>query len=339
MNRLSRYILLLGFLIGAPAYLHAQAAGTIARLGFGGRGLAMGNSQLADVSGYASAWYNPALAAFTQRQYASLTMALLNQDRRLEFVRYAMPLRPRAGVTVGVIHRGISGIDGRDASGFHTRFLRTREFAGFLAFGIRVSSRLTGGVALRFYYNSLHPDLSAARTLGLSVGGVYRVSSRFTLGVAIDDLLAKYVWDGLGGGSGQTSDAFPVRVRMGASYVLAGGSGRINAEYELRIRTADVRTYSVYMLGSFPVNAVSISRLRLLTQRIAWGAEYWVGSSFFVRGGIDHIGEQTLEGVVPSLGFGVEKATGDIRLRASASVLRESYGNGWAQILSVSFFL
>ncbi len=339
MIRFPACVLALFLLAGAPEYLHGQAAGTIARLGFGGRGISMGNSQLADISGHASAWYNPALAAFTRRQYAALTMGVLTQDRRMEFVRYAMPLRPRAGVTVGIIRAGTSGIDGRDASGFHTQELSTNEFAGLLAFGIRVNTRLASGVALRFYYSRLHPDLSPARTLGLSLGGIYRLRENLTLGLAVDDLLAKYVWDGLGGGSAQTSDAFPLRIRAGFSYLFADGRGRINAEYESRVRRTEIRTYSVYLLGSFPVNAVEISTIHLLTQRVAVGAEYWVRPSFVVRGGLDHIGEGTVEGMVPSLGFGVEKETGDVRIRVSASVIREPYGNGWRQLLSLVLFL
>ena len=111
----------------------AQSAGAFARMGFGARGLAMGNAVIADVSGYASPYYNPALAPFIISQNLELSAAAMTQDRQMQFVQLSTPLRPRAGLAVGLIHAGVRNIDGRDGSGYHTGTYSTDEYAFVLA--------------------------------------------------------------------------------------------------------------------------------------------------------------------------------------------------------------
>ena len=96
----------------------AQNAGVFSRMGFGARGVAMSNALVADASGDTSPYYNPALAPFISGQNFAASTAFMTLDRTLQFLEFATPLRPRAGVAGGLIHASVSNIDGRDGSGY-----------------------------------------------------------------------------------------------------------------------------------------------------------------------------------------------------------------------------
>src|SRR5690606_10726576 len=139
--------------------------------------------------------------------------------------QFAAPLPPRAGVAGGIVHAGVSEIDGRDASGYHTEDYATDEYLFFVTFGVRLSSRASGGLGLRLYRADLFDGVRPPTSLGLSLGFTARLSERLALGVAADDLLARYEWDTsdvLGAGSGGVTDRFPIRLRAGGAYQVAG---------------------------------------------------------------------------------------------------------------------
>ena len=87
-------------LVAAPA--GAQAPGAFFRLGMGARSVAM-PSQVADRSGYASPYLNPALAPFTPAQGVELTAGRLAYERSWEGVQVAgkEPAVARAGAAHG----------------------------------------------------------------------------------------------------------------------------------------------------------------------------------------------------------------------------------------------
>src|SRR5690606_18269618 len=147
--------------IAVPLDSAAQATGMFSRLGFEARGMAMGNALVADASGHTSPYYNPALAPELTAQHLGFSAALMRLDRQLQFVQLGAPLAPRAGVAVGLIHAGVSKIDGRDNSGFHTQNLSTNEFALFMAFGLRFDERIAGGIALQLFRTDLLAQVDA----------------------------------------------------------------------------------------------------------------------------------------------------------------------------------
>ncbi|HLT47969.1 MAG TPA: hypothetical protein VK002_12120, partial [Rubricoccaceae bacterium] len=107
--------LCLALLVAAPA--SAQYAGAFARYGFGARALSMGSALTADVFGGASPYHNPALAPDVPQQALEASAAYMTFDRQLQHLQFAAPLRPRAGIAGGIVHAGVSEIDGRDGSG------------------------------------------------------------------------------------------------------------------------------------------------------------------------------------------------------------------------------
>ena len=330
-------VLLLGAL--AAGEVQAQAAGAFSRMGFGARGVAMGNALVADGFGDTSPYYNPALAPFTSRQHVEASAAFMSFDRELQFLQFATPLRPRAGIAAGLIHAGVTGIDGRDFSGYHTQDYSTDEFAFFLAFGTRIGERATIGIGLQLFRTDYFEDLSTVNSIGIDLGLTFQVSEALRLGVAADDLLARYSWDtsGLYGDQGKTtSDPFPRRIRVGAAYRLLDGRAVLTGEYESRVSTRELRTRQVVVEDGVPLLDDTVEDLQLHTSQLRLGAEYHLVETFSVRGGVDHIG---VEGLAPSAGFMVQQPIGQLVARAGYTFVLEPYGTGGMHLLTLRVFL
>lgn len=332
-------LLLFGPVAGDAA---GQAAGAFARLGFGARGIGLSNALVADVSGRASPYYNPALAPLVGRQSLEVTAALLSLDRELQFLQFSAPLRPRAGIAAGLIHAGVSGIDGRDASGYHTDSYATDEFAFFLAFGTRISSRLSAGVALKLFRADYFDELRPVNSIGVDVGLSARITEQLHLGLAAGDLLARYSWDtsDLFGSAGRTtSDRFPRRLRVGASYELLDGRARVLAEYESRLHAAEAFGRSVELVGGIPTETTTTEKVRRVDGRLRMGGELRLAEIFSIRGGIDRVGEDGLGGSVPSAGFSIEQPLGGLGLRAEYAFALEPYAVGTMHFVTLQLLL
>lgn len=334
---------LLLLVIAAPHLeARAQAAGSFARMGFGARGVAMSNALVADAFSDGAPYYNPALAPFASGQSLEASAALLSLDRELQFLQFSTPLEPSAGIAGALIHAGVSNIDGRDNSGYHTRDYSTDEFAFLLAFGTHLSSRVTVGVGLQLFRADYLDELEPVNSIGIDLGMMYRATDDLRLGLAVDDLLARYSWDtsDLYGNAGSTtSDRFPVRVRVGAAYRLMGGRAQITAEYESRISSSEHRVRSVELVGDTPSEVVDEERLTMYAARFRAGAEYRPAEAFAIRGGVDRIGADALEGVAPSAGFMVEQPVGPLRMRGEYAFVLEPYSAGGMHLITLRIFL
>jgi hypothetical protein len=288
-----------------------QQAGAFARLGFGSRGMAMGNGLAADISGAATPYYNPALAPYTSSANIRTSYALLSHDRALQYLGFGTPLDERAGLAIGFVHAGVSGIDGRDQSGYHTQTYATNEYALFTAFGIRLSERLSAGLGLRLYRASLISSVEPASGLGLSAGLTARITDRLHLGLVADDVLARYSWDTspLHGAEGrQTTDRFPVRIRLGAAYRPMEETVQLVVEYESRVLYVDRTTRGVEVVGHRPVQTISTDVLRRYWGGLRLGGEWQVVDPFVVRGGVSRVRPWANAGLSPSAGFSIEQA-------------------------------
>jgi hypothetical protein len=326
-----------------PAHLSsAQEAGAFSRLGFGARGIAMGNGLAADVGGDASPYYNPALAPFASGQQVELSAALMRFDRQLQYVQFASPLRPRAGLAAGLIHAGVSNIDGRDNNGFHTEDLSTSEFAFFLSFGLRFGSRVSGGISLQLYRTDLYEGLKPARSVGIDVGLTAAVTEALTVALVLDDALARYDWDTgdlFGDSGGSTRDYFPLRLRLGASYAVENGRGRVVAEYESAVTRREYRTPVVLLAGGVPIESLEVAEKKIQNSRLRLGGEYAIAGPLSVRAGIDNLGTGSISGSRPSAGFMLEAPIGKLRTQAEYAFVLEAHAVGTIHLLSLKFFL
>ncbi len=320
----------------------AQTAGAFARMGFGARGIALSNALAAASFGDTSPYYNPALAPFASGQSLEASAAFMTFDRELQFLQLATPLRPNAGIAAGIVRAAVTGIDGRDGSGFHTENYSTDELAFFLAFGTRIGSRATLGAGVQLfradYFDGLDPVISIGIDLGLTVAA----TDNLRLGLVVDDLLARYSWDtaALFEESGTTtSDNFPLRLRLGAAYALMGGRAHVMAEYESRLSQQELRTRAVALLGDEPGEVTQSKDLTLHDSRFRLGVEYQLAEPFVVRAGVDDVGADAFSGVRPSAGFMVEQPLGSLVARGEYAFVLEPYGLGTMHLITLRVFL
>lgn len=322
--------------------LHAQSAGAFARMGFGARGLAMSNALVADAFADGSPYYNPALAPFATGQSLELSAALMTLDRELQFLQFATELDPGAGLAAGLIHAGVSNIDGRDNSGYHTQDYSTDEFAFFLNFGIHLSSRMTAGIGLQLFHADFLESLEPINSIGIDIGLTYLVTDDLRLGFAVDDLLARYSWDtsDLYGSEGTTtSDRFPVRLRIGGAQRLFSGRAQVTVEYESEISSSEYRIRSVEIVGDRPQEVVTSERSQIHDARLRMGGEYQLNDAFTLRAGVDRIGADALEGLTPTGGFMVRQPVGPLIVRAEYAFMLEPYSVGAMHLLTLRLFL
>ena len=334
-------VLVLGVVLCAPATATGQAVGAFTRIGFGARGIGLGNALVADRSGHTSAFYNPALAPFTHGQHLEVATAFMRFDRQLQHLQFGSPLE-RAGIAAGLIHAGVSSIDGRDSNGFHTTDLSTDEFAFFLGFGLRLTERVSAGINLQLFRSDLFDGLSPATSIGLDLGVTAAVTEELTLGLVFDDLLAKYDWDTsgvVGSGGGSSTDRFPVRIRAGAAYELAGGRARVLAEIESRVSRLDYRVVSVEVIGDVPLASVDERIVDLQTTQLRVGAEYEFHPSLIVRAGLDRVDFGELSEVRPGAGFTLEQDIGSLRAGFEYVFQLEPYAVGTFHMLAIRLFL
>src|SRR3989339_2087490 len=222
--------------------LHAQSQysaissmpGSFSRLGFGARGIGMGNAMSSIKEGSLVSYYNPALAVFQegnsfQTSYTFLSMDrhlnFLNFTKRFEFGKKEMPdgtTKPRsiAGISVGIINAGVTNIDGIDSQGKQTGALSTSENQFFVAVANRFSEKLSIGIAFKFYYYKLYQDVTSSG-LGFDLGALYSLNDEMTLSFMISDINSKYEWDTgkiYGTNGNITKNKFPLLKKIGFSY-------------------------------------------------------------------------------------------------------------------------
>jgi len=346
IRRLSRRIGLVvllggGLLAGGATSVLGQDVGTgaFSRLGFGARGMALGNALVADPSADVSPHYNPALLPATSGQRVSASAALLSFDRELQFLEFAAPLGPTAGIGLSLTHAGVSGIDGRNADGVHTETLSTDEFALSLAFGNRFADWLAVGAALTLYQSDLLPETDPVRGFGVDLGARVQATDRLSLAAAVQDLLAKYEWQSGAIGGRSHTDRFPVRVRVGGSYSLFEERLRLLAEVESRYTARDRRVRQTVVTSGGPRERTRTESFLLHDLRGRVGASYRPLDILRVRAGIDRLGVDGPSGLRPSAGFGVRQSIGDLDLRLSYTATLEPYVRTVMNTGTVELFL
>lgn len=230
---MKKYFLIL-FIISLSSLLSAQPKsskissmpGTFSRMGFGARGIGMGNALTAVIEGNLVSYYNPAVSVFQEGNSFQTAYTFLSLDRSLNFLSFTRRFElsgkknRAAGLSAGIINSGVSRIDGRDNQGLPTGDLSTSENQFFLSFAKRFSDNLSVGIGAKFYYYKLYESVTASG-VGVDLGLLYKINDEFAAAVTIADLNSAYKWDtsNLYGTDGEIStDKFPVLKRLGVSY-------------------------------------------------------------------------------------------------------------------------
>lgn len=269
-------LLLLGAAAATPQT--AGRAGAFARMGFGARGMGMGNALTAVVGGEVASYYNPALPAAASARHAGASFGLLSLGRSLNFLSYTQPIEPTGGISAGLINAGVRDIDGRDSDGEHTGMYSTYENQLYLSFSNRVDERVSIGVSIKLYHSKLFESVTTT-TVGFDAGLLVLPSDDLAVGVVLQDIGSKYKWNtkDVYSGGRESEDKFPLLKRLGVSWRVPGAG---------TVAAVDVEHAAG---GSLVVRA---------------GAEHVIVEQFTVRGGFDRIetGDDAT-GVKPAFGF------------------------------------
>lgn len=304
-----------------------SASGSFSRMGFGARGISMGNSISALNEGNLSAYYNPALSVFQKENYFTSAYSFLSLDRKLNFIGFTRKFeffsskdtvtenripRATAGLSVGLINAGVTNIDARDNQGFKKDPLSTSENLGFMAFAIKFSNKFSAGLMARFYYYKLYEDVTSTG-VGFDLGMLYTLNSEWTFSFVISDLNSKYEWDTspIYGTSGiNTTAKFPVTKKIGTAYKSSNLPLVVSLEYNF-----DNMKSSIYKFG----------------------AEYEVYSNLFLRGGIDNLHINNKDNPIrPSLGFSFTKEFSILKISVDYAFVIEAYSPQDRHITGIS---
>lgn len=321
-------------LLAATVYPQAQTSsisslpGAFSRMGFGARGIGMGNAMSAVTEGNLVSYYNPALSVFQSDNSFQTSYSFLSLDRSLNFLSFTRRFdfyspqdtitetrKPRssAGVSGGIINAGVSGIESRDNQGLKRGDLSTSENQFFLGLANRFSEKFSIGIAVKFYYYSLYEDVTST-ALGLDIGAIYRINKNWNVAVSVSDINAKYKWDtsGLyGTNRGVNSEnKFPVLKKLGVRY--------FNPEYKLLVA------------GEFENSNAQTSIIRA-------GVEYNIYDQLYLRAGLDQWNLKNSDFLPkPAAGFSYFKILGSLLVGVDYAFMIEQYSSSDRHIVGVS---
>ncbi len=300
----------------------ASMPGAFSRMGFGARGIAMGNAMASVSEGNLSAYYNPALSVFQKGNHFQAAYTSLSFDRRLNFVGFTKKFelgkdkktgkaRSTAGVSLGIINAGVTGISGRDNQGFSTGEFSTSENQFLLSISKTLTDKLAIGLSMKFYYYKLYEKISST-SLGFDLGALYKVNNKMNISFIVADLNSAYKWDtsSLYSIYGRISqDNFPWLAKLGASYKFDSFKSLFSVEYE---------------------------RSSVRTNYIRAGVEYNPLQRLFFRAGIDRLNISNFD--EPALfSFGFEYSHEVIGLNAGINYafVYEPYSTGNRHVVGI----
>jgi hypothetical protein len=306
----------------------AVKPGAFSRIGFGARGIGLGNAVSSITEGQLVSYYNPAITPFQESNSFQAGYSFLSLDRSLNFLSFtrkfdfysskdtvAETRKPRttAGLSIGVINSGVGKIDGRDNNGLPTGELSTSENQFFMGLAARVSEKLSLGVSVKFYYYKLYEEISS-NSLGFDVGALYRVNENFNVSLVVADINSKYKWDTSPVYEQQgiiSEDKFPNLRKIGLSY----------------------RNKDLGILG-----AIEFENSDAKSNILRAGVEYNIYDQFYIRGGLDQFNLSNTDWPIkPALGFSFFQAFGSFVAGVDYAFQIEQYSSSDRHIVSVNF--
>jgi hypothetical protein len=316
-------------IIAQPQFTEIAArVGAFSRMGFGARGIGMGNAMSAVITGELVSHYNPAVTVFQENNSVLTGYSFLSIDRNLNFLSYTRRFdfyskkdslvenrKPAnsAGVSIGIINSGVSNIDGRDNNGLPTGELSTSENQFYLAVANRFSDKLSVGITAKFYYYKLFEDINTT-SFGIDIGALYKINDQFTVALAVIDINSKYKWDTSPAYKKNgviTEDKFPNLRKLGVSYL----------------------NKKIGILGTLEYENSSAE-----TNILRGGVEYNIYDGLYLRGGIDQFNISNTDWPIrPSLGFSFYKSFGNLKVGVDYAFVIEQYSSNDRHIIGLTF--
>ena len=331
-------IIVLVFAGTANAQLGSYA-GAFARLGFGARGLSMGNAMVSDVFGEVAGYYNPSLSVYQEQGIVNLGYTFMSFDRKLNFISFAKQFKlsqgkQTAGISISWLNAGVTDIDGRDNDGRSLGMLSTYENQLLLGMGFMLSPQVSAGVGFKLYLAKLYDDVSTTRA-GLDIGITYLAYKNLSFGLAVRDMGVKYKWETskvYGNNGTVTENKFPTIVDAGATY---------NLPKSLGIFSLGVGTYinpKFITKDEFGVTTKSEQKYNFT---IRFGSEININEYVKVRAGVDRMdlnSDDFFGNIKPSAGIGVSKSfSKSVNLGLDYSFQFEPYSQKPMQNLGIAF--
>lgn len=296
-------------------------AGSFARLGFGARGMGMGNAMSAVIDGNVFTYYNPALSVFQEKNSFQTSYTFMTLDRKLNFLSFTKKFKLKSrgnterylGFSAGIINSGVSDIPGYDNEGTFTGNLSTSQNQFYIALANKFSEKFTLGVTFKYYYYDLYEDLTST-SIGIDIGAIYRITENLTAAFTITDLNAKDEWDSsdIYGSSGtKTTHEFPVLKRLGLSYKTLENKLLVAVDYESSNAETDI---------------------------VRVGSEYKIHENLTVRAGCDRIHLENMDiPVRPSFGFSYFYKLNNNIIGINYAFVVEPYSSGDLHVVGVNF--
>lgn len=300
--------------------------GSFSRMGFGARGMGMGNALSAVIDGNLVSYYNPALAPFQEGNSFQTSYSILSLDRSLNFMNFTRRFElgkkvnddgttsPRsvAGISVGILNAGVSNIDARDEDGKKTGDLSTSENQFFVAVSNRFSERLSIGISFKFLYYKLYQGITSSG-IGFDIGAIYLINPQLSLSLMISDINSRYQWDStpLYGQDGViTKDNFPLLKKIGVAY-----------------RFEDPKI----------IASVEFENSNGGTNIFRGGVEFNLYPDLFLRAGIDQVNFSNFDFPArPSIGFSYFYSLNSVKFGIDYAFVLEPYSSGDQHIIGVN---
>lgn len=300
--------------------------GAFSRMGFGARGMGMGNAMSAVRDGSLVSYYNPALAPFQVGNSFQTSYSVLSLDRSLNFLNFTKRFelgkkenadgttKPRSivGLSFGLINAGVSNIDAYDSEGRKTGDLSKSENQFFVAVANRFSEKLSIGITFKFYYYKLYQDVTSSG-LGFDLGALYLLNESMTLSFMVSDINSKDEWDTgkIYGANGKiTKNKFPLLKKIGFSYKFD----------EPKI-----------------IAAVEFENSDGGTNIIRAGGEYNIYENFFLRAGFDQLNLSNFDFPVrPTFGFSYFYSLNSVKFGIDYAFVIEPYSPSDQHIIGIN---
>lgn len=304
----------------------AGMPGAFSRMGFGARGIGMGNAMAAVTKGNLVSYYNPAVIVYQEGNSFQTSYTFLSLDRSLNYLNFTRRFdfysstdkrpdrKPRssAGISIGVINAGVSNIIGADNSGAKTGDLSTSENQFFVGFSNRFSEKFSLGIAAKFYYYKLYEKINASG-VGMDFGALYSFNESWNAALVVTDINSKYRWDTTpvyGQDGTTTEDKFPLLKKIGVSY--------FNKEEKL-LASCEFETS-----GSG-------------TNILRGGVEYNIFEKLFLRAGIDQYNLSNSDWLAhPTAGFSYTQIIGSFAVGVDYAFMIEQYSPNDRHIVGIN---
>lgn len=339
MRKYLLIILVLVFAGTANAQLGSYA-GAFARIGFGARGLSMGNALVSDAFGDVTGYYNPSLSVFQEQGIVNVGYTFMSLDRKLNFLSFAKQFKlsegkQTAGISLSWLNAGVSDIDGRDNDGRSLGMLSTYENQLILGMGFMLSPQFAAGVGFKLYLARLYEKVSTTR-VGVDLGVTYLAAKDLSVGLAVRDLGVKYKWetsDVYGSLNGTvTENKFPTIVDVGATY---------NLPKKLGVFSVGVGTYINPKFETKDTLGITTKSEQKMNVTLRLGGEVNINEYVKVRAGIDRMdlnSDDFFGNIKPGVGMSISKSfSKNVILGVDYSFQFEPYTQKPMQNIGIAF--